>query len=312
MVVVGFLRKPILSTADPISCGQTVSLPPLGQEFDSRCGGFFFFGSSRVSCAPAQSDPDHRLLSPSKMYTQRLTRRHVVAAYRGVFRAQQLRCLVTTPPPPEIPQPPPKPYRYEKAEPKRSWAVQKIRANPTALKIVQALGRAMGYGSTKQVAGRRTLAMYERVCAFKASEDRVFWQEGEQLPSTRSLLHCGLTLAHLSLRFASNIPILVHHNQPPRLAIDRSVTRTPTTSRHKPHSRSDRPLLLGYRRPSQGRAPTYQLRNSIPNRLLCTSIHPGFCPHRSHQEETRPGTRQARQTTDADPQGTVGRSWDVT
>lgn len=111
------------------------------------------------------------------MYAQRLTRRNVVAACRAASRAQQLRRLVTVPPP-EAPQPTPspKPYRYEKAEPERPWAVQKIRANPTALKIVRALGRAMGYGSTKQVAGRRTLAMYEQVCATKASEDRVFWK----------------------------------------------------------------------------------------------------------------------------------------
>jgi cytochrome b pre-mRNA-processing protein 3 len=59
--------------------------------------------------------------------------------------------------------------------------VQRIRANPVAFKIVRALSRALGYGSTKQVAGRRTLAMYEQVCAIKASEDRVFWQEGGRL-----------------------------------------------------------------------------------------------------------------------------------
>ena len=123
------------------------------------------------------------------MYAQRLTQKHLVAACRGASRAQELRRFVTAPPPPEAPQPTPssKPYRYEKAEPERSWVVQKIRANPIAFKVVRALARAMGYGSTKQVAGRRTLAMYEQVCAVKASEDRVFWQEGEYLP-----LVCGL------------------------------------------------------------------------------------------------------------------------
>ena len=226
------------------------------------------------------------------MYAQRLTPKHLVAACRGASRAQELRRFVTAPPPPEAPQPTPssKPYRYEKAEPERSWVVQKIRANPIAFKVVRALARAMGYGSTKQVAGRRTLAMYEQVCAIKASEDRVFWQEGEHLPSVRDLLSCGLTLGHLSLRFASNIPILVHNNQPPRLAIDRSVACTPTASRPKPHSRPDRPLLFGYRRSSQGRTPTNKLRNPTPNGLLCTTTHLGPCLHSSCQEETRQGT----------------------
>ena len=120
------------------------------------------------------------------MYAQRLTQRHAAAAYRAASRTRQLRRLSTIPPPHEAPQPTPSPtpYRHGAAEPERSWAVQKIRANPVALKIVRALGRAMGYGSSKQVAGRRTLAMYEQVCAIKASEDRVFWQ-GEHFPSER-------------------------------------------------------------------------------------------------------------------------------
>jgi cytochrome b pre-mRNA-processing protein 3 len=118
------------------------------------------------------------------MYAQRLTQRNLAAAYRVSSRARQLRRLATVSPPPETPRPipSPKPYRYEKPEQGRSWVVQKIRANPTALKVVRALSRAMGYGSSKQVAGRRTLAMYEQVCAIKASEDRVFWQGMRPLP----------------------------------------------------------------------------------------------------------------------------------
>ena len=132
--------------------------------------------------ASAESDPPSPVTS-SKMHAQRLAQKHVLAAYRIASRARQLRRLTTTPPPSETPQPTPssKPYRYEKAEPERSWVVQRIRANPVAFKIVRALSRALGYGSTKQVAGRRTLAMYEQVCAIKPSEDRVFWQEGERL-----------------------------------------------------------------------------------------------------------------------------------
>jgi len=128
------------------------------------------------------------------MYAQRLTQKHVVAACRVASRTQRFRRLATAPSPPETPQPTPSstPYRYGKTETERSWVVQKIRANPIAFKIVRALSRALGYGSTKQVAGRRTLAMYDQVCAVKASEDRAFWQGGH-LPSVSGLLPCELT-----------------------------------------------------------------------------------------------------------------------
>lgn len=154
-------------------CLVTSSIPSGVDDFSAR----------RVFAARLPNPNPTTVSPPSKMYAQRLTQKHLVAAYRVASGARQLRRLVTTPPPPETPQPAPSsgPYRYEKAEPERSRLVQKIRANPIAFKIVRALGRAMGYGSTRQVAGRRTLAMYEQVCAIKASEDRVFWQ-GEHLP----------------------------------------------------------------------------------------------------------------------------------
>ena len=100
----------------------------------------------------------------------------------------------------------------------------------------------------------------------------------------------GLIPGHLSLRFTPNIPILVHHNQPSRLALDRSVTCTPTTSRCKPHSSLDRPLLLRCRGSNQGRSPTHRLRNPTPNGLLCTSVHLGLFLHPSRGEETWSGT----------------------
>jgi len=189
--------KPILLTMDPIPRGPTVNSRLLGQEFDSGRGGRFFGLTRLCRGASAESDPDH---SPSsKMYGQRLTQKHLVAAYRVASGARQLRRFATVPPP-ETPQlaPSSKQYRYEKAEPEQSRVVQKIRANPIAFKIVRAIARAMGYGSTKQVAGRRTLAMYEQVCAIKASEDRVFWQ-GEYLPLVCGLFPRRLTPGHLSL-----------------------------------------------------------------------------------------------------------------
>ena len=36
----------------------------------------------------------------------------------------------------------------------------------------------MGYGSSRQIAARRALALYEQLCAGRAQEDRRFWGEG--------------------------------------------------------------------------------------------------------------------------------------
>jgi hypothetical protein len=37
---------------------------------------------------------------------------------------------------------------------------------------------AMGYGSSRQIAARRALALYEQLCTGRAEEDRQFWAEG--------------------------------------------------------------------------------------------------------------------------------------
>lgn len=36
----------------------------------------------------------------------------------------------------------------------------------------------MGYGSSRQIAARRALALYEQLCTGRAEEDRQFWAEG--------------------------------------------------------------------------------------------------------------------------------------
>jgi hypothetical protein len=179
----GHPTKKISACANLILRGPTVSFRASGRGFDSHFDQYYIDASLPI--ASAESRPV-TIITLLRMYAQRLSQRHVVATYRTASRAHQLRRLATVTPPPETPEPAPssKPCRYEKAEPERSWLVQRIRANPFALKTVRALGRAMGYGSIKQVAGRRTLAIYEQVCAIKASEDRAFWQ-GECLPSER-------------------------------------------------------------------------------------------------------------------------------
>lgn len=42
----------------------------------------------------------------------------------------------------------------------------------------------LGYGSAKQIAGQRTLAIYEQICLRKAEGDRAFWQDECDMPPT--------------------------------------------------------------------------------------------------------------------------------
>lgn len=37
----------------------------------------------------------------------------------------------------------------------------------------------IGYGSPKQMAGRHSFILYDKICAVKPDEDRAFWQDGE-------------------------------------------------------------------------------------------------------------------------------------
>lgn len=41
-----------------------------------------------------------------------------------------------------------------------------------------ALANSLGYGSPRQLAGRRAFVLYQNVCAVRPDEDKVFWQRG--------------------------------------------------------------------------------------------------------------------------------------
>lgn len=62
--------------------------------------------------------------------------------------------------------------------PQRSWLTEKIRESPAATKFFVGLATLLGYNSPKQIAARRSLALYEQVCVPKADEEQHFWQEG--------------------------------------------------------------------------------------------------------------------------------------
>lgn len=60
----------------------------------------------------------------------------------------------------------------------KSWLTKKVEASPSLKKVFLQAANLMGYGSPKQVAGRRAFAMYEQLCIIRPEEDKTFWQEG--------------------------------------------------------------------------------------------------------------------------------------
>jgi hypothetical protein len=74
---------------------------------------------------------------------------------------------------------PTKPYQHNKAAPpEQSWLTRKLKQSPTAMRAFLKVFGALGYGSSRQVAARRALALYDQLCAGRAEEDRGFWAEG--------------------------------------------------------------------------------------------------------------------------------------
>ncbi|KAF8067592.1 hypothetical protein FPV67DRAFT_1416671 [Lyophyllum atratum] len=74
-----------------------------------------------------------------------------------------------------------------KAQPlaqEKSWLTSKVEGSPTAMNFFLGITKAFGYGSPKQLAGRRGLVLYEHVCAVKPDDDRLFWQQACHLPPT--------------------------------------------------------------------------------------------------------------------------------
>jgi cytochrome b pre-mRNA-processing protein 3 len=62
---------------------------------------------------------------------------------------------------------------------KRSWLTRKVEESPVWRAFFFKLTDILGYGSPKQMAGRRSFVLYDKVCAAKPDEDREFWQDGE-------------------------------------------------------------------------------------------------------------------------------------
>jgi cytochrome b pre-mRNA-processing protein 3 len=74
---------------------------------------------------------------------------------------------------------PTKPYKHEKApSPEQIWLTRKLKQSPTAMRVFLKISGALEYGSSRQVAARRALALYQQLCASREEEDRQFWAKG--------------------------------------------------------------------------------------------------------------------------------------
>jgi cytochrome b pre-mRNA-processing protein 3 len=61
---------------------------------------------------------------------------------------------------------------------KKSWLTRKVEESPIWRAVFFQFTNLFGYGSPKQLAGRRSFVLYEKICAVKPDEDRAFWQDG--------------------------------------------------------------------------------------------------------------------------------------
>src|SRR6266511_1475084 len=60
----------------------------------------------------------------------------------------------------------------------KTWLTRRVEASPVTRNLFFAVTNLLGYGSTKQVAGRRTFAIYKRIAARAPDQEREFWQQG--------------------------------------------------------------------------------------------------------------------------------------
>lgn len=92
------------------------------------------------------------------------------AAFTPIVRARY-RGLVSSNAPPES--------STSNTHKQQSWLTRKINSSPRAKRIFVKFAYAMGYGSPRQVAGRRAFNMYLDLCIGRADQERVFWTTGE-------------------------------------------------------------------------------------------------------------------------------------
>ncbi|KAK0187201.1 hypothetical protein F5146DRAFT_985266 [Armillaria mellea] len=69
-------------------------------------------------------------------------------------------------------------------EHEKSWLTRKVESSPTARWWFMKFVNLLGYGSPKQLAGRRTFPLYAKLCAAAPDAEMTFWHQDCDLPPT--------------------------------------------------------------------------------------------------------------------------------
>ncbi|KII86659.1 hypothetical protein PLICRDRAFT_113559 [Plicaturopsis crispa FD-325 SS-3] len=110
-----------------------------------------------------------------------LIRRFRLSETCSLLTRTEIRALATSSAPKKLPQatssaPPP--------PPPKSWLTRQVQSSPTTRRIFMGIANLLGYGSPKQVAGRRGMILYRELCAVRATEEEDFWRNDCDLPPT--------------------------------------------------------------------------------------------------------------------------------
>ncbi|KIJ08770.1 hypothetical protein PAXINDRAFT_88382 [Paxillus involutus ATCC 200175] len=103
-----------------------------------------------------------------------------VSRYSRKSVRQSIRLVTSSAPPPtQTSALPPKTPVQE-----QSWLTQRVKSNPALYSLFLGVARVLGYGSPQQFANRRTLHMYNTLCANRADQEAEFWKKECALPPT--------------------------------------------------------------------------------------------------------------------------------
>lgn len=99
------------------------------------------------------------------------------------------------------------PIRCITTEPEhKSWLTRKVEDSPAAKKWFLGLTKLLGYGSPKQLAGRRAFVLYEHIVAAAPDQHPDFWKNGILATPSNVKIHPLIShdLQHATSRQHSN------------------------------------------------------------------------------------------------------------
>jgi cytochrome b pre-mRNA-processing protein 3 len=108
------------------------------------------------------------------LFVQGRAIRHLSTQYE---RRNEQKLPPTTPNPPSNSKPKETPVETP-PRPEDSWLTKLILSSPRARWWFNKVANTLGYGTPKQLAGRRTFVLYSKLCAAAPESDPDFWKNG--------------------------------------------------------------------------------------------------------------------------------------